>query len=137
PIHKLWKDSDQVNLMFSVIPEPLVIFEVCDDKVELLRVNQEYYDLFGHDNFSNNSLQWEEVLSPTYKKVVQSAVNQAIENQATAECIYLREYPDGYCRWIQVHLRYINRLGKKHHMLGVFRDLTTEWKTKETLENWK
>ncbi|SDY03290.1 EAL domain-containing protein [Eubacterium barkeri] len=137
PIHKLWKDSDQVNLMFSVIPEPLVIFEVCDDKVELLRVNQEYYDLFGHDNFSNNSLQWEEVLSPTYKKVVQSAVNQAIENQATAECIYLREYPDGSCRWIQVHLRYINRLGKKHHMLGVFRDLTTEWKTKETLENWK
>lgn len=134
PINKLWKDSDQVNLMISVIPEPLVFFEVCDDQVELLRVNQEYYDLFGYDNFSNNSLQWEVVLTPKYQKVVQSAVNQVIENQETAECIYLREYPDGSHRWIQVHLRYINQLGKKHNILGVFRDLTTEWQTKEKLE---
>lgn len=132
-VNELWKSNDQIELMFSVVPQPMVLFEFNGNQFELLRVNQKYFDLFGYDNFSSNSLHWESILSPKYKEVISSSVQTAIGRRGESACDYLREYQDGTRRWIHVHYRYVNQIGGRHILLGTFSDITSEVQTKETL----
>ncbi len=132
--NRLWSNNDQIELMFAVVPYPMVLFEFADEKIELLRVNKWYYELFQYDNFSNNSRSFEKVLSQKHIDSIWRAVHRAIEGKSVDECNYLRQYPDGTRRWVHVHLQYVNQIGGSHILLGSFLDITSEIETKEELK---
>ena len=121
---QLWKNTDQIELMFAMVPQAMVLFEFSDYEIELIRVNQKYYDLFGYDNFSRHSFDFAAVLAPEQKEIVWSAAGKAIESQGVSECNYRRTYADGTTRVIHTYLQYITQLGNRHILLGFLSDIT-------------
>ena len=50
----LWVFNPQMEILFSNVVQAVVIYEFSDSHIEVLRVNQAFYDLFGHEDAALN-----------------------------------------------------------------------------------
>ena len=117
--------NPQMEILFSNVVQAVVIYEFSDSHIEVLRVNQAFYDLFGHEDaaLNRNALA---AVKDEYQSFVLNAFQKTVRSLETAECEYQRKAADGKYLWIRLRLKYVNEVGGKHIVLGCFEDITAQ-----------
>lgn len=113
-INALFEKNPQMEMIFGNNLQTIVIYEYSDGNVELLRVNEGFYDMFGS---SDTALKIENAISiidENYKENVISAFETAIRTKKIAEAEYERIKNNGTNMWVKLRLQYIQKIGNKH-----------------------
>ncbi|MEG2080673.1 MAG: EAL domain-containing protein [Oscillospiraceae bacterium] len=122
----IWSTDAQMEMLFSNVLQPILIYEFQNDRIEILRVNGAFYEMLGYDDLAiklDNPLS---AIEPIYRAVVLNAFNSVIKTEETAECEYIRHLANGKSLWILLKLKYINKIGEKHVILGALSDITVQ-----------
>lgn len=125
-INALFEKNPQMEMIFGNNLQTIVIYEYSDGNVELLRVNEGFYDMFGS---SDTALKIENVISiidENYKENVISAFETAIRTKKIAEAEYERVKNNGTNMWVKLRLQYIQKIGNKHLLFGTLNDITAQ-----------
>ena len=125
-INTLFEKNPQMEMIFGNNLQTIVIYEYSDGNVELLRVNEGFYDMFGS---SDTALKIENVISiidENYKENVISAFETAIRTKKITEAEYERTKNNGTNMWVKLRLQYIQKIGNKHLLFGTLNDITAQ-----------
>lgn len=125
-INALFEKNPQMEMIFGNNLQTIVIYEYSDGNVELLRVNEGFYDMFGS---SDTALKIENAISiidENYKENVISAFETAIRTKKIAEAEYERIKNNGTNMWVKLRLQYIQKIGNKHLLFGTLNDITAQ-----------
>lgn len=122
----LFNASPQTELMFASVLEAIVIFEFDGEKIDIIRVNDGFYELFGFDNKLLSSDNPIDIADDKHKEVIIDAFKQTVATCKTAECEYMRIKSDNELTWINLKLQYVRKLGTKHVVFGSLRDITAQ-----------
>lgn len=125
-IDLLFQSNPQMQLLFGDLLQPLAIFEFDGTNMEMVRVNEAYFDLFGSDDNAIRMGKPIELVGDQYRETVQDAFSRATENMGTASCEFIRYMVNGTTIWIDLKLRYLKEIGGKHLILGLFNDITAQ-----------
>lgn len=123
---ELWASNPQMEQLFSNMKKPVAVFEFSDGSIEMIRVNSAYNDCIGLENSALRRQNCLDVVAEKYICELIGAFKAAIAAEGTAECEYLRSVNGAYTMWISLHLKYINRIGNKHLLLGTLTDITDQ-----------
>ncbi len=138
-INSLWASNPQMELLFTGSLQAAGIYEYdpLDRQLECLRVNSAFHTLFC----SNGQTAY--VLSPLsyvvgdYRETVLTAVDRAIETQNAAECDYLRSNVGCKAVWINMKIKYISSVGRKHIMLFSFNNISSYKSIEDELQKYR
>lgn len=122
----IWATDSQMEMLFSNVLQPIIIFEFQNDSIEILRVNGAFYEMLGYDDHAINLDNPLAVVGPVYRAVVLNAFNSVIRTKENSECEYIRRVSNGKSIWIRLKLKYINKIGDKHVILGALTDITIQ-----------
>lgn len=125
-IDALFENNPQMELIFGNSLQAIAIFEYDDNNIEILRVNEGYYELFGS---SDNTVKKSDAFASidgNYRKTIEQAFKNAVESNKITEAEYLRTKSNGSNIWVKLRLQYIQRIGTKHLMFGTINDITAQ-----------
>ena len=129
-IDEMWAPDAQVNLLFNAIVTAVFMAEYSTGRVELLRVNDGYYDLMGFEDsharemaLQGNAFSW---IVPEDKDIVVDMFEQAVATKATSTAVYRRYNAKKEVIWINVKLKYLGGTGNRHMLYGAIVDVTNE-----------
>lgn len=131
--NELWESNPQMEQLFNAAGAPVAIYEVENGNVELLRANDAFYTMFGYEDMVNSPKEIFRHVEEVDRALVLNAFENAIAEKATAGCTYARIMPDGGRGWVNISLKYVQEVGKKHILFGSFADATAQHKMDEEL----
>lgn len=131
-----WEENTNMENFFSSVTQATCIYEYHDGKVEALRVNKAFCDMFGtEDVVTKNSLM--DVILPEYHTVVLETFKRSAENKDFAECEYQRTSHNGRTLWINLKLKYLNQVGNRQILFGTLLDITAHKSIEAELKKYK
>ncbi|MEG1559934.1 MAG: EAL domain-containing protein [Clostridia bacterium] len=133
----LFATNSEMTSFFGVTLQAAAIYEVTGDKIELIRINDVYYDLFGHDDMTQTRLNPIIRVDEKHRDSVINACYTCIKTEGVAECEYLRYSLDGKRLWVHNTLKYISKIGNKHILLGVLTDITLKREINIELQKYR
>ncbi|MEG0962834.1 MAG: EAL domain-containing protein [Lachnospiraceae bacterium] len=137
----LFSDTPEMKLLFSSTLQVAVIYEFADEQIEMIRVNEAYYALLGHDDMRTNAPNVLELIEPEYRESLLQAFRSCIGRRETVECEYIRNRISGTPVWIHTKLRYVAMVGGKYIIIGELTDITTRKELNKEFqkhrENWR
>ena len=122
----IWTANMQMEMIFSNMMQAAAIYEYCDGNIEVVRVNDAYYDLFGYHDTDRVHKEIEGSIDHFDRERFMDTFAQVVENQSTAECEVKRFLESGREIWIKLRLKYINRVGERHIIFGCIDDITVQ-----------
>ncbi len=125
-IDQMWEPHARLETLLSSALYAVAIYEFADNRVEILRVNQAFYDLVGRDDTVVNTGDALQVVSREYRGAVMTAFCQAAVSAGTVEVEYRRETASGKPLWLQLKLKRISHVGNRQILLGNFLDITAQ-----------
>lgn len=125
-IDLLFQSNPQMQLLFGDLLQPLAVFEFDGMNMEMVRVNEAYFDMFGADDNAVRMGRPIELVGDQYKETVLNAFVRATAKKGTSYCEFIRYLADGTTCWIGLKLRYVKELGGKHVIMGIFDDITAQ-----------
>ncbi|MEG1773951.1 MAG: diguanylate cyclase, partial [Oscillospiraceae bacterium] len=120
----LFSVNPEIKLLFGNALQAAAIYEFVDDRIEIIRVNEAYYALLGHDDMLSKSPDLLHLADEGYREPLLHAFRVCAKTQGGSECDYLRHRPDQTPLWIHTQLRYISTVGNKHIITGELADIT-------------
>ncbi|MEG2622530.1 MAG: EAL domain-containing protein, partial [Clostridia bacterium] len=120
----LFSLNAEMNRLFSNNPQAALICEYFSDKVELIRVNEAYYALVGHDDMAAKSSNLLDILEPECQAPVLRAFCACAQTHEPTQCEYMRRRANGNPLWIEMNLRYVTSVGDRHILIGELGDIT-------------
>ena len=109
--------------------EPAVIYEYEKEqnRIDTLRVNNAYYDMFGYGDInSSGGLVMEKQLSDESRKILLGTFEDIAKSKETAACEFLRTSKSGRSIWVHLKLKYVTSVGEKHIIVGTLTDITEQ-----------
>ncbi|MEG1426150.1 MAG: EAL domain-containing protein [Oscillospiraceae bacterium] len=135
---ELFADDQEMKLLFSnSSPQAAALYEFVDDHIEMIRVNEAYYALLGHDDMlakAPNVLSFVEEVS---QDTLLHAFHECASTRGSAECEYLRRHINGTPLWIRTKLCYLSTVGDKHIVVGELNDITVRRKIDAELQKYR
>ncbi|MEG2381170.1 MAG: EAL domain-containing protein, partial [Oscillospiraceae bacterium] len=133
-IDDIWSPDAQANMVFSSIVSAVAIYETYNDQIEILRVNDGYYDLTGSDRDfdSATGIITKVIYAQDYNKVLE-IFRTATETKDFAQGEYRRYRKDGSLIWVRLRLKYLTQVGDRYVFYGSLTDITNEKMTQEEL----
>lgn len=124
----LWNSTSQMEILFSNMLQAVAVYEYdAESKAfDVLRVNDAYYDLFGHRDINAGRQEELHVIDKDGRAVLAEAFDQLVENKEMTECEFQRKLESGRIIWIQLKLKYISQVGNKHVIFGTLTDVTEQ-----------
>lgn len=122
----LWSAASQMELMFSNMMQAVAFYEYDVSGLDVIRVNNAYYDLFGYQDINEKKGNVLSVVNEDYRHRVAAAFKRVVFSQGVAECEFVREMEDGGRIWVNLKLKYINQVGTKHVIFGMLTDVTEQ-----------
>ena len=116
----------QMEMIFSNMMQAAAIYEYSDGNIEVVRVNDAYFDLFGYHDTDRVHKEIEGSIDHVDRERFMDTFAQVVENQSTAECEVKRFLESGREIWIKLRLKYINRVGERHIIFGCIDDITVQ-----------
>ncbi|MEG0910299.1 MAG: EAL domain-containing protein [Ruthenibacterium sp.] len=116
--------NQEVQILFNNPLQAAAVYEFTDNQVEIIRVNEAYYALLGHDDMIASA---PELLNTVAKESQESLLRAfciCAETRNPASCDYLRLLADGSTMWMHLKLRYAATIGSRHVILGELSDIT-------------
>lgn len=137
-VDTLFENNPQMEMIFGNNLQPIAIFEYSDDnKIELLRVNEGYYDLFGNSDTSVKNEDALSVIDVNYRDEVIDAFKNAVNTKKISEAEYIRYKDNGTSVWAKLRLQYIQKIGTKHLIFGTINDITAQKEIDSVLNIYK
>lgn len=128
--------NSQLELLFSNMQQAVAVYEYGADKLEVLRVNDAYFDLFGFEDVNDIQMGLDEGLTEEGKALLHAAFSQAVENEEASECEILRKIGSREI-WISVKLKYISPVGSNHIIYGYINDITARREIDDELKKYR
>lgn len=124
----LWTSTSLMDTLFSDMLQAVAIYEYEDGRknVDIIRVNKAYYDLFGYNDINHAQQSLLNSLDDEGKNAMWTAFQNVVDTKQMVECVVSRRLESGKWIWIQVKLKYINKVGKKHVIYGTIEDVTKQ-----------
>lgn len=123
---QLWSMGSQMELMFSNMQQAIAIYEYHEDRLDLIRVNNAYYDLFGHADLEGSGRGAEYWIEDAFWPDVKNAFEKVAKNQHTASCECVRRIGEDKKVWIRMDLKYISEVGDRYIVFGTLTDITQQ-----------
>ena len=119
--NKIWNNDSLVN----DVMQPAAVFEWDQHSLEILRVNNTYYDLFGYDDQAGHFQTPLRFVAPEYRQDVKDAFRAACETRGSAEVDFqhLRVSETGPL-WVHLKIKFIDQMDEKRIFYGVYSDVT-------------
>ncbi|MEG1495859.1 MAG: EAL domain-containing protein [Clostridiales bacterium] len=133
----LFSLNHKMKNLFSNALQPAAIYEFVDNKIEMIRVNEAYYALLGHDDMLSNSPDLVNLIDKEYQSSLLKAFSDCVKNKETAECEYMRHRTNGTPIWIYTKLLYVSTAGNKHILIGELTDITIRKEIDFELEKYR
>ena len=136
----LWNATSQMGSVFSGMMEPAVIYEYEKEqnRIDTLRVNNAYYDMFGYEDInSSGGLVMEKQLSDESRKILIDTFEDIAKSKETAACEFLRTSKSGRSIWVPLKLKYITSVGEKHIIVGTLTDITEQRMMDQELQKYR
>lgn len=101
-------NSHSVRFFNSIIGG-MGLYELFNDRLEVIRVNSGYYEMFGYEpaDFSEKIRSVFENISPENKDPILAACRRAVEWRGIEEITLRRRHCSGELMWINVKIRYL------------------------------
>lgn len=131
----LWTTSPQMEILFSNMQQAVAIYEYEKGHVEVIRVNNAYYDLFGYRDLEQYYV--ERSLDKENYKVLQQAFEQVIKTEEIVNCEVHRKTEYGKYIWVNIALKYVQKVGKKSVVLGTITDNTVQREIDSELRKYR
>ena len=122
----IWTANMQMEMIFSNMMQAAAIYEYSDGNIEVVRVNDAYFDMFGYHDTDRVHKEIEGSIDHVDRESFMDTFAQVVENQSTAECEVKRFLESGREIWIKLRLKYINRVGERHIIFGCIDDITVQ-----------
>ncbi|MEG2624215.1 MAG: EAL domain-containing protein, partial [Clostridia bacterium] len=120
----LFLTNAETKRLFSSTLQSAVIYEFFDDQIELIRVNEAYYALLGHDDMLAKAPNLLDMVVPEYRQPLLDAFRACARMQTPTECEYQRSRAIGAPIWIHMKLCYATTVADKHIIIGELTDIT-------------
>lgn len=136
----LWNATSQMGSVFSGMMEPAVIYEYEKEqnRIDTLRVNNAYYDMFGYEDInSSGGLVMEKQLSDESRKILIDTFEDIAKSKETAACEFLHTSKSGRSIWVHLKLKYITSVGEKHIIVGTLTDITEQRMMDQELQKYR
>ena len=135
----LWNSTSQMQILFSNMLQAVAIYEyeAETDDLEIIRVNNAYYDLFGYSDINDVQKSLMASLDDEGKRSLMSAFRSLMDVKEMVECEFMRRIESGERIWIQMKLKYINQIGNQHVIFGTFTDITKQKELECELEKYR
>ena len=134
---RLWENTFQMENLLADILQAVAIYEVENRRVEILRVNDAYYDLYGYGDLSRESGGFLGTVAPAHRTLVLGAFDRAVGTQGMAECEFCRTLESGRTVWVRMKLKYIQAIGTRHVIFGALEDITGQKKLYDELNRYR
>ncbi|MEG1810415.1 MAG: EAL domain-containing protein [Clostridia bacterium] len=116
-------NSDMKSLFGNAL-QAAAIYEFVDDHIEMIRVNEAYYTLFGHDDMLAKAHDILGLAYEEYRVPLLDAFRACAKSHGISECEYMRNRINGTPIWICTKLQYVSTVGDKHILIGELTDIT-------------
>ncbi|MEG1886958.1 MAG: EAL domain-containing protein [Oscillospiraceae bacterium] len=133
----LWVSNPEMEMLFSNVLQAVAIYEFENENLEILRVNNAYYELFGCNDMESNFGNLFNHIDNAYHYIVMDAFKCAVQSQDVAECDYWRNCDNNKRMWIHLKLKYINNVGGKNLLFGALSDTTIQKETEMELQKYR
>ncbi|MEG2137106.1 MAG: EAL domain-containing protein [Oscillospiraceae bacterium] len=127
----------EMQTLFSDALQVAVIYEFMDDQIELVRVNEAYYALLGHDDMLSRTDGFLDSVDTKYRTPLLDAFRACAETREQTECEYMRHRANGAPLWIYSKLRYVSTVGEKHIIIGELTDITIRREIASELQKYR
>ncbi len=135
--NSLFVKNPQMEMLFGNNIQPIVIFEFCDDRIEIMRVNEAYYNMLGdNERVLTNDAPLLNV-DERYRENVLKAFKNAVDNMQVSEVEYLRNTRNGIGIWIKLRLQFIQKIGPRQILIGTLNDITVQKEIDNVLNVFK
>lgn len=134
---QLWEATSQMENLFSNMLQAVALYEFDGSRVEILRVNGAYYDLYGYGDLSCESGGFLAQVTPTHRPVVINAFEVVVSTRGMAECEFCRTLESGRTVWARLKLKYVQTIGDKHVIFGGLEDTTAQKKIYAELSRYR
>lgn len=124
----VWNASKESSLLFNGIVGAMGIYELHENRLEALRVNDGYFELFGGSpqEFFQNGYNGFERLYEEDKKALLEICKEAEKQGRPMQAILRRPHLDGRCLICDVRLRYLGKNGSRSVFCLTAFDVTTQ-----------
>ncbi|MEG2097013.1 MAG: EAL domain-containing protein [Pseudoflavonifractor sp.] len=133
----LFSLNPEMKLLFGNALQAAAIYEFVDDQVEMIRVNEAYYALLGHDDMLSKAPDMLELVDEDYRAQIRNAFHVCARTQSDTECEYLRHRSVGTAIWLSTKLHYVSTMGDKHIIIGELTDITLRHEIDSELQKYR
>ena len=136
-VDNLWTSTSQMEILFSNMLQAVAIYEYEDGFLDIIRVNNAYYDMLGYSDIDHVQKNLKTSVDETNWRILMSAFNEAVRNEDVTECEFERSLENGRKIWISLKLKYISCVGKKHVIFGCLSDITTQKDSAHVIQSYR
>ncbi|MEG2144330.1 MAG: EAL domain-containing protein, partial [Oscillospiraceae bacterium] len=129
--------NQNMKSLFNNALQAAVIYEFADDRIDIIRVNEAYYVLLGHDDMLAKASDVLSMVEEQYRASLLNAFHTCAGTQGTAECEYKRRRMNGAPIWIHTKLSYASIVGNKHIITGELIDITLRKELDSELQRYR
>ena len=122
----VWTANMQMEMIFSNMLQAAAIYEYCNGNIEVVRVNNAYFDLFGFHDTDRVHREIEESIAKEDRNTFLGTFAKVIETGDAAECEVHRGLDSGKEIWTKLRLKYISKAGDHHVIFGCIDDITAQ-----------
>ncbi len=128
--------NSQLELLFSNMQQAVVVYEYGEGSLDILRVNDAYFDLFGFGDVNDIQGNLDASLTGSNKEMMYAAFEEAVRTEESGECEVLRRVGNRSI-WISVKLKYISPIGNRHIIYGYINDITARKEIDMELQKYR
>lgn len=133
----LWTSTSQMEILFSNMLQAVGVYEYKDNHVEIIRVNDAYYNLFGYSDVDHLQKNIKESFdSNDYNKLME-AFAAVVENEDVVEFEGKRYLDSGRAVWISIKFKYIRKVGESHVIYGAISDISDQKEIDKELKKYR
>lgn len=133
----IWASHSQIEVLFNNVLQAVALYEYSGEKIELLRVNDAFYDLIGYEDTIQCYDAPLNLIDQKHRQTVLESFQRAIDTKDKSECEYIKRRIDGSNVWISLKLKYINQIGQSHLVFSALTDVTVQKQTEIELQKYK
>lgn len=128
-------DAEMEHLI-SDSTQAIAVYEYDQETLEIIRVNNAYYELMGYDDryiHTNNVL---DILEEKSKKVLQATLEDVIKTKGTLSCEYEKVASNGKRIWLHLKLKHISHMDGRDIIIGTHIDFTGEKRVEDSFNKY-
>ena len=128
--------NSQLELLFSNMQQAVAVYEYGEGSLDVLRVNDAYFDLFGFEDVNDIQSSLDLSLAEADREILYAAFEDVVATEESGECEVVRRVGERSI-WVSVKLKYISPVGGRHIIYGYINDITARKEIDAELQKYR